>query len=119
MGILECLLWLTLNVYHEARGDGDDSQRAVAHVTLNRAREKGLPIKEVVTEPAQFSWYGRVPILPNDPDAFVNCLTNALIALRDPDPTGGATHYHHLSVDPWWAGTMEVTGRFGTHFFYR
>ena len=50
------LFWLALNVYHEARGEDAVAQRAVAHVTLNRARERGhMNIRQVVLEPAQFS----------------------------------------------------------------
>lgn len=119
MSMLECLLWLTLNVYHEARGDGRDSQIAVANVTLNRSRESGLPIKEVVTAPEQFSWYGKKQAMPGNPDAFIECLTSSLIAIRDGDITRGATHYHHVSITPYWAGSMEVVARYGAHFFYR
>ena len=50
------LLWLTINVYHEARGEDALSQRAVAHVTLNRAKQHGYDVKKVVKEPYQFSW---------------------------------------------------------------
>ena len=40
MSFLEGLLWLTLNVYHEARSEPQIGQLAVAHVTLNRASQK-------------------------------------------------------------------------------
>ena len=63
MPLLEGLLWLTLNVYHEARSEPPIAQSAVALVTLNRAHEKKMPIKAVVQEPHQFSWTLRQPIL--------------------------------------------------------
>jgi len=57
MTLLEGLLWLTLNVYHEARSEPQIGQVAVAHVTLNRASEKRLPVKEIIKQPYQFSWH--------------------------------------------------------------
>ena len=47
MTLLEGLLWLTLNVYHEARSEPLIGQMAVALVTLNRANEKHLPISRM------------------------------------------------------------------------
>ena len=55
LSFLEGLLWLTLNVYHEARGEPEVGQLAVAHVTLNRAMEERTSIAEVVRKPYQFS----------------------------------------------------------------
>lgn len=117
--VISCLLWLTLNVYHEARSEPLEGQMAVAHVTLNRSEERLLPVREVVTQPAQFSWYGKKPILPDDTDSFLICLTNTILAANSEDLTAGATYYHHVSVQPYWAEGMELTGRFGTHFFYK
>ena len=48
MTVLEGLLWLTLNVYHEARSEPQIGQVAVVHVTLNRAEELNRSIKEIV-----------------------------------------------------------------------
>ena len=56
MGFMEGLLWLTLNIYHEARSEPEVGKLAVAHVTLNRAMEEQKSIGEVVTAPRQFSW---------------------------------------------------------------
>ena len=74
MTLLEGLLWLTLNVYHEARSEPQIGQVAVAFVTLNRANEKRLPIKDIVQEPHQFSWtFQKESYLPEDPKAFLEC----------------------------------------------
>ena len=56
MGFVEGLLWLTLNIYHEACSESEIGKLAVAHVTLNRAMEEQKSIEEVVTAPYQFSW---------------------------------------------------------------
>lgn len=57
------ILCLTLNLYHEARGEPLDGILAVAAVTLNRVETKGFPntICEVVHEvkvkgKPQFTW---------------------------------------------------------------
>ena len=56
--IAEALLCLTLNVYHEARGEPFLGQVAVAEVTLNRVDDLRWPdtVCEVVYQPYQFSW---------------------------------------------------------------
>ena len=56
MTIFEGLLWLTLNVYHEARSEPQLGQIAIAQVTLNRAKKGQLSIEDVVRQPHQFSW---------------------------------------------------------------
>lgn len=50
---------LALNIYHEARGEGIKGMRAVASVVMNRVRSKLFPdtVCDVVSQPAQFSWY--------------------------------------------------------------
>ena len=88
MTLLEGLLWLTLNVYHEARSEPEIGQMAVALVTLNRANERHLPIKEIVQEPYQFSWtFQKDSYLPDDPKAFLKCLKSVYIALQTKDFT--------------------------------
>lgn len=50
------LLCLALNIYFEARGEPIEGQRAVAHVTINRARENKTSICHEVFKKGQFSW---------------------------------------------------------------
>jgi N-acetylmuramoyl-L-alanine amidase len=120
MTLLEGLLWLTLNVYHEGRSEPQIGQVAIAHVTLNRAFEKQLPVKDVVKQPYQFSWtFQKQSYLPNDPDAFLKCLNSVFIALKSPDFTSGATHYHLESVSPNWASDYTYVAQYGSHKFYK
>ena len=121
MDILEAILWLTLNIYHEARGDGEMSQLAVAHVTLNRAEQGNRTVKETVLAPAQFSWtlLEKKRWIPDDTDAFLQCLHSAGVAARGYDFTGGATHYHLVTINPWWADDMLFVGQFGSHRLYK
>jgi N-acetylmuramoyl-L-alanine amidase len=120
MTLLEGLLWLTLNVYHEARSEPQIGQMAVAHVTLNRAEEKQLPVKEIINQPYQFSWTLNKDIpLPDDPDAFFECLHSVYLALQTPDFTNGATHYHLESITPYWASGYTYVAQYGSHKFYK
>lgn len=120
MTLLEGLLWLTLNVYHEARSEPQIGQIAVAHVTLNRANEKRLRIKEVVQEPYQFSWtMHKDSYLPDDPKAFLQCMRSVYLALNASDFTQGATHYHLDSVEPNWIAEFTFLEQYGSHKFYK
>jgi N-acetylmuramoyl-L-alanine amidase len=120
MILLEGLLWLTLNVYHEARSEPLIGQIAVAHVTLNRAIEKHRPIKEVVQEPHQFSWtLQKDSYIPDDPKAFFQCMQSVYLALQTSDFTRGATHFHLDSVEPGWAASYTYLDQYGSHKFYK
>lgn len=120
MTLLEGLLWLTLNVYHEARSEPQIGQVAIVHVTLNRALEQHLPIQEIVRQPYQFSWtFQKQSYLPEDPDAFLRSLRSVLIALQTPDFTAGATHYHLDSITPDWVSDYTYIAQFGSHKFYK
>jgi len=120
MGFLEGLLWLTLNIYHEARGESQVGQLAVAHVTLNRAIKNKQNLEQVVRAPYQFSWIQQKnSYLPTDPDAFFSCMQSALQALTTEDFTDGATFYHRKDITPYWSGQKVYIAQFGTHKFYR
>jgi N-acetylmuramoyl-L-alanine amidase len=120
MTLLEGLLWLTLNVYHEARSEPQIGQVAVALVTLNRANEKHISIKDVVWEPYQFSWtFQKESYLPDDPKAFMECLQSVYIALKSKDFTQGATHYHLDSITPYWSSQFTYLDEYGSHKFYK
>lgn len=118
--LLEGLLWLTLNVYHEARSEPQVGQVAIVHVTLNRAFEQNMPIKEVVTQPYQFSWtFQKKSYIPDDPKAFLECLQSVYVALQTNDITKGATHYHLDNITPVWTSAYTYVDQFGSHKFYR
>ena len=120
MGILDALLWLTLNIYHEGRSEPDIAQQAIAHVTLNRAKNKNKPVKEIVLEPYQFSWtFQKETYTPDDLTAFRKCLKNAIEAVGSSDFTGGSDHYHLETIRPPWSTNMLQTGKWGKHLFYK
>ncbi len=122
MSFLEALLWLSLCVYHEARGEPQLGQQAVADVVLNRADNRGLSVREVVLQPSQFSWTHQIEPnewTPRDAEAAVSCIKSSFKALLEGDTTKGSTHYHNSSVTPYWTGTMELRLVVGSHRFYR
>lgn len=115
--MIEMLLWLSLNIYHEARGEDKLGQIAVAHVTLNRS--KGC-IKSTVIKPKAFSWtHQKDDYFPYDIKAFFSSVNTAYITLNGFDFTGGADHYHHVKVKPYWRNKMTYVGTFGKHMFYK
>ncbi len=120
MDLFEAILWLTLNLYHEGRGEELIGQQAIIHVTLNRAEKRRLSIKETVTQPFQFTWTINNNIVPEDFNSFISNLNTVSKTISDIDFTGGATHYHSVSIpDPYWVKNMRFIATIGTHKFYK
>ena len=120
IGFLESLLWLTLNVYHEARGEPEVGQLAVAHVTLNRAMEEQKSVADVVRAPKQFSWtYHKKSYAPLEINPLQESLRVALKAMTTRDFTKGSTFYHSEDVEPKWAARKCFIARYGSQKFYR
>jgi Cell wall hydrolyses involved in spore germination len=120
IGFVESLLWLSLNIYHESRGEPEIGQLAVAHVTLNRAMEENKSISDIILAPNQFSWtFQKKNYVPMEINPLQTSLRVALKAMATQDFTNGSTYYHHISVDPKWAANKAYTGRYGAHKFYR
>ncbi len=120
MSFLEGVLWLTLNIYHEARSEPRIGQLAVAHVTLNRAIQRHESVEEVVTAPYQFSWtFQKNSYMPTESGALLTCLESALTAMVSSDFTNGATYYHRQDINPAWAENKTYVAQYGAHKFYR
>ena len=94
---------LALCLWREARGDGRDGMRAVAHVILNRTHSPNFPhsLRDVILAPAAFSSFLssdpqslRFPS-PQDPSYLV-ALDVAQTVGTDPDLTRGAHYYANL-----------------------
>lgn len=115
------LLCLTLNIYHEAKGEPKIGKHAVAHVTLNRAEDKSKVCSTVYAK-HQFSWTKkRNKKVDTSSDAWKESKTVAQKALtgRSRDPTNGATHFHATRVKPKWRHKLERTTKIGNHVFYK
>lgn len=124
-------LCLAMNMYHEARGDGELGMMAVAEVTLNRVEDPRYPdnVCDVVyqgyrydSRACQFSWYcdgesdemrdGELASLAYE--LAVDYLTGLETNITD-----GATHYHASRVSPYWAPTKTYVTTVHSHLFYR
>lgn len=116
--MLSAILWLSLTVYHEAREESLEGQRAVAMVILNRAASRDKTIKQVVLEPRQFSCYNNGVKIIDDPSTYLKILYNMPNILMSGDNTGGAMYYHRVTVVPHWSKKMRRTKRIGKHIFY-
>ena len=112
------VLCMALNLFHEARGEPLDGQFAVAQATLNRAQRDPAKVCDVVRAKNQFSWTIK-PTGVKDMDAYRQAEMVARLSFHMQDFTGGADHYHALSVYPSWAPAFDVAGRWGNHVFYK
>ncbi len=120
MDLFEAILWLALNIYHEARSESVVGQKAVAHVVFNRVKNRNLSVKEVIQQPKQFSWtHLKKQYTPNEWPVFVKCIKITLKVIDESDFTGGATHYHLDTIYPKWAPKMAYLGKYGNHLFYK
>jgi len=122
---------LARTLYGEARGEGIDGMIAVAWVVRNRFESgqwfAGKTVAETCLKPAQFSCWNAddpnadliVSLYPDERAAQWSWFAAFGVLLGYwPDPTGGATHYHAIDVDPHWArGHTPIA--IGRHKFYR
>ena len=129
------MLCLTKAIYHEARGESEDGQWAVANVIINRALSKKFPstLCGVVYQNAdqgryrcQFSFAcdGKSDIVA-ERGAWRRAEQMALSAFRDyqqGDRPGvvpnSALYYHAASVSPDWSNKFHRVATIGAHEFY-
>lgn len=134
---------LAMNVYHESRSENLAGKYAVADVVMNRVRDDRYPsdvcsvVYQAETKPSwkdpdvlipkrnrcQFSWYcdGKSDE-PTEKDAWNESVLVAHQTINEGRMSGiteGATHYHTVYVDPYWASSLTQIGHIGSHIFYR
>lgn len=124
---------LALNVYHEARGEPEDGQYAVAEVTMNRLASSRYPdsVCAVVQEKrwdairrryvSAFSWteFYSVPEPEGEAWALAQKVAEDVYYRRTHPRVEGATFYHASYIRPSWARTQTRVARIGRHIFYR
>jgi hypothetical protein len=127
-GDLTCL---ALTIYHEARGETEAGKLAVAHVVMNRARDKRFPhtVCEVVYQHAgagnrgcEFSWTcDAVSDKPMNTGSWQDSvrIAHAVYWRQTKDPSNGAMWYHADYVTPAWAAAFGTAQQLGRHLFYR
>ena len=118
---------LAENMYFEARGESQEGQTAVAHVTMNRARSGLFPasvcgvVYESNNRGCQFSWTcdGHSDRI-RDRETFTRIeeLAKQMFLNTPPDNTGNALFYHANYVNPRWSRAFDRTVQIGAHIFY-
>lgn len=118
---------LTAAAYYEARSEGEEGQRAVVQVVLNRVRHFAFPstICGVVFQRArsgcQFSFTCDGSLhRRREPQAWAAARRIAEEALGGYvyAPVGLSTRFHAAYVRPSWSRTLPRVRQVGLHFFY-
>lgn len=125
---------LAATVWGEARSEGEDGMRAVAHVMVNRIGPRfGEDLATVILSPKQFSVWNRgdpnrrtVVNLARDPSSVAtdpqwlvaDQVAREVLSGQSVDPTGGALFYHTRAVRPRWARVGQGRQTIGQHIFY-
>ena len=115
---------LALAIYHEARGESEAGQEAVASVVLQRVAVSGRwgeTVCEVVS-PNMFSFVAQDLSLPgvDEPEAWARAeaLSRRMILAGPLLEMAGADHYHADYAHPSWRHAMRRVKQIGTHIFY-
>ena len=139
MLIETALMCLALNTYHEAKNQSMIGQVATAQVVMNRVADSRYPntVCEVVKQgpkykgsdvpvrhKCQFSWFcdGKSDEPRRDSKEWFKAQDYARIVLSGRialDVTEGATHYHSVYVNPYWADSLNETVIINEHIFYK
>ena len=120
-------------IFAEAAGESHLGRIAVGCVIRNRVKSSRWPdtYKEVILQPHQFSGVGSFLwdrfiqnklLTPEQRRIKLECFKIAedIITGRQPDITGGATHYYNPRLaSPSWAKKMKITRRIGNHIFLK
>lgn len=126
---------LAATTWAEARSEGEDGMRAVAHVMVNRVGDRfGDSLESVIMAPAQFSAWNRGdpnrPLAQN-PERYATGgialetweaaqkIAREVLSGQSVDPTGGSLFYHTRAVRPRWSRYGEGRRVIGEHIFYR
>lgn len=120
MTISAGLLCMALAVYHEARGESDSGQTAIAQVVFNRAKGKKDNICGVTKKPGAFAKVvSDSTQVISDLPAFEKALKISEFVIKRKRVTS-LTHFHTKAVHPKWADSekFEEIKSIGNHIFY-
>ncbi len=110
------LYWLSRVVSSESRGEPILGQIAVANVVMNRARDRGKTIKEVIFEKGQFCVVRTGTIYDEPTEQSTGSATRALLGEKVvPDNT--YYFYNPKQTTSSWARSLPVFRTIGNHNF--
>ena len=127
------LTCLSLNIYHEARGEPKAGQYAVAEVTMNRVASRRYPntVCKVVYQKnwdrirkrnvGAFSWTEFHKLSPPEGKHWRQAWRAAetVYYQRRVAQIPGALFYHANYIQPSWAKSKKPMARIGRHIFYK
>jgi spore germination cell wall hydrolase CwlJ-like protein len=124
------LMCLARNIYHEARGQSEYNQKAVAWVTRNRVQITNRSYCAVVFESrrvgnrrvGQFSWTVLRHVRRMERPAWDQAQRLAWHVMHAPqmhDITSGATHFYDRNAPPEWRRAGVNARQIGAHVFMR
>jgi spore germination cell wall hydrolase CwlJ-like protein len=116
----------------EAGGEGPEGMQAVLNVILNRAKGDLNRIVPATVKRGAFSCMSSIWLIDAlDYSPLIDRAMNQAGAYAEAsqlldileqglllDNTGGATHYHATSVNPYWISGMRYLTTIGGHHFY-
>lgn len=121
--VLESLFCLALNIYHEARGEPEVGQLAVAIVTLNRSVSRNKNVCEIVLEKEQFSWYNTRPrlVAPRDKYSWekAKIIAKKSVRIHKLNNFDNIQYFHTRNVNPAWSKDFNQVMIIGNHIFYK
>lgn len=119
------LTCLQIAIYHEARSETSDGQRAVASVILQRAKLPeyfGQGVCGVISKPSAFSYVREDLSTPpiTEIDAWLKSgrIARQMLDVGPLPDLDGADHYHTKAVAPGWRRKMVRVKTIGAHIFY-
>lgn len=123
-----------LNVFHEARSQGEEGMRAVAHVVVNRVESDMFPNdpRAVIVEGCEFKWYcdGRSDQPGDDPleqqawqlaqEVAADFVNGSQVERAGEDLTDGGLWFHEDFLPmPSFLAARERSAHIQDHYFYR
>lgn len=112
---VECM---AQNIFHEAGGESELGQKAVASVTMNRVLSNKYPktVCGVVYQKGQFSWVGKKKAkkIPGTIIKLAKIYTEGYTKAHD--VTHGSTHFNSSKRSRW---TLPKTVKIGGHQFFK
>lgn len=106
------------NIYHEARGEGWAGWALVKATVDNRVESRRWPstVCGVVHQPYQFSWTLSPTSVTN-----MEIWNRIVVFVKEGQHSdfGGANHYHHEDINPYWAKSLTYLGQVGQHKYYK
>lgn len=128
VNFIEAVMWMTLNVYFEARGEEQRGMMDVVHVVHNRCQIRKMTVPEVIKQSNQFSWVNKnaeVQRLVNNTSLvydLIRCIKAVYLAEAERlqgDNRGMIDHYFNPNrVLPSWAKKLKHVRDVGNHTFY-